>query len=181
MSKDLRIINNKFIDQTTRISFKFDDKTLYGFKGDTLASALLANNIHLVGRSFKYHRPRGIIALGSEEPNQGSSKALGEGALWYSIVKRALPTIKHAVDEWVLGWYMQTSVHNKISHMETRPREIASHVMYNMEDLDDRIEEGLVDLLVSPEILTQLVMADIFANARKHLEPDAFVMLKQKM
>ena len=45
------------------------EKTLYGFKGDTLASALLANNIHLVGRSFKYHRPRGIMACGSEEPN----------------------------------------------------------------------------------------------------------------
>ena len=38
-------------------------------KGDTLASALLANDIHLVGRSFKYHRPRGIMTAGSEEPN----------------------------------------------------------------------------------------------------------------
>ena len=69
MSKNLRITNDKFIDQTSRISFKFDGKTLYGFKGDTLASALLANNIHLVGRSFKYHRPRGIMTCGSEEPN----------------------------------------------------------------------------------------------------------------
>ena len=69
MSKNLRITNNKFIDQTTRISFKFDGKTLYGFKGDTLASALLANDTHLVGRSFKYHRPRGIMTAGSEEPN----------------------------------------------------------------------------------------------------------------
>ena len=58
MSENLRITNNKFVDQTTRISFKFNGKKLYGFKGDTLASALLANNIHLVGRSFKYHRPR---------------------------------------------------------------------------------------------------------------------------
>ena len=69
MSKNLRTTNNKFIDQTSRISFKFDGKKLYGFKGDTLASALLANNIHLVGRSFKYHRPRGIMTCGSEEPN----------------------------------------------------------------------------------------------------------------
>ena len=69
MRKNLRITNSKFIDQTSRISFKFDGKTLYGFKGDTLASALLANNIHLVGRSFKYHRPRGIMTCGSEEPN----------------------------------------------------------------------------------------------------------------
>ena len=69
MSKNLRITNSKFIDQTSRISFKFDGKTLYGFKGDTLASALLANDIHLIGRSFKYHRPRGIMTCGSEEPN----------------------------------------------------------------------------------------------------------------
>ena len=53
MSKDLRIINNKFIDQTTRISFKFDGKTLYGFKGDTLASALLANNIEPFSTSVR--------------------------------------------------------------------------------------------------------------------------------
>jgi len=69
MSKNLRITNSKFIDQTYRISFKFNGKTLYGFRGDTLASALLANDIHLVGRSFKYHRPRGIMTCGSEEPN----------------------------------------------------------------------------------------------------------------
>ncbi len=69
MSSKLRINNSKFIDQTTRISFKFNGQALYGFKGDTLASALLANNIHLVGRSFKYHRPRGIMTSGSEEPN----------------------------------------------------------------------------------------------------------------
>ena len=69
MNKNLRITNSKFIDQTSRISFKFNGKTLYGFRGDTLASALLANDIHLVGRSFKYHRPRGIMTCGSEEPN----------------------------------------------------------------------------------------------------------------
>ena len=69
MSQELRINNNKFIDQTTRLSFKFNGEKLYGYKGDTLASALLANNIHLVGRSFKYHRPRGIMTSGSEEPN----------------------------------------------------------------------------------------------------------------
>tara|TARA_B100000989_G_scaffold291589_1_gene266246 strand:+ start:5784 stop:8795 length:3012 start_codon:yes stop_codon:yes gene_type:complete len=69
MSSDLRINKNKFVDHTNRISFKFNGKKLYGFKGDTLASALLSNNIHLVGRSFKYHRPRGIMTCGSEEPN----------------------------------------------------------------------------------------------------------------
>ncbi|MDB4845855.1 sarcosine oxidase subunit alpha family protein [Candidatus Pelagibacter sp.] len=69
MSKNLRVKSSNFIDETTSVSFKFNGKTYYGFKGDTLASALLANNIHLVGRSFKYHRPRGIMTAGSEEPN----------------------------------------------------------------------------------------------------------------
>ena len=69
MSKNLRVKSSSFIDETTRVSFKFNGTKLYGYKGDTLASALLANNIHLVGRSFKYHRPRGIMTSGSEEPN----------------------------------------------------------------------------------------------------------------
>jgi len=69
MTKNLRVKTGKTIDETYRISFKFNGSTYYGFKGDTLASALLANDIHLVGRSFKYHRPRGIMSAGSEEPN----------------------------------------------------------------------------------------------------------------
>ena len=69
MTKNLRVKSSKFIDETYRISFTFNGKKYYGFKGDTLASALLANNVHLVGRSFKYHRPRGIMTSGSEEPN----------------------------------------------------------------------------------------------------------------
>ena len=69
MTKNLRTKASKFIDETTRISFKFDGKVYYGYKGDTLASALIANGIHLVARSFKYHRPRGIMTAGSEEPN----------------------------------------------------------------------------------------------------------------
>ena len=50
-------------------NINFDNKEYFGFEGDTLASALLANDVHLVGRSFKYHRPRGIYTAGSEEPN----------------------------------------------------------------------------------------------------------------
>ena len=46
-----------------------DGRTVEGLKGDTVASALLANGIHLMGRSFKYHRPRGVVSAGSEEPN----------------------------------------------------------------------------------------------------------------
>ena len=82
MSENLRVKASNFIDVATRISFKFNGKTYYGFKGDTLASALISNNVHLVGRSFKYHRPRGIMTAGSEEPNAivqlGSDKALTE-------------------------------------------------------------------------------------------------------
>ncbi|MEJ5216770.1 sarcosine oxidase subunit alpha family protein [Cognatishimia sp. D5M38] len=59
------------------IEFTFNGKRLKGFEGDTLASALLANDQMLVGRSFKYHRPRGIVASGAEEPN--ALVNLGEG------------------------------------------------------------------------------------------------------
>ena len=52
-----------------KISFTFDGKKYFGNEEDTLASALLRNGVFLVGRSFKYHRPRGIISAGSEEPN----------------------------------------------------------------------------------------------------------------
>ena len=67
--KNFRVGKTKFVDETNRISFIFDGKKYFGYKGDTLASALIANGIHLVGRSFKYHRPRGIMSCGSEEAN----------------------------------------------------------------------------------------------------------------
>ena len=57
------------VDRTRTLRFTFDGRELTGYPGDTLASALLRNGIHLVGRSFKYHRPRGILAAGAEEPN----------------------------------------------------------------------------------------------------------------
>ena len=66
---NFRVGKTKFVDQTNRVSFVFDGKKYFGYKGDTLASALIANGIHLVGRSFKYHRPRGIMSCGSEEAN----------------------------------------------------------------------------------------------------------------
>ena len=57
------------IDRSKPLRFTFDGKSYYGYQGDTLASALLANGVVLVGRSFKYHRPRGILSAGAEEPN----------------------------------------------------------------------------------------------------------------
>ena len=69
MEQSYRLDKEGYIDREKRISFKFNGKIYFGYKGDTLASALLANGIHLVGRSFKYHRPRGFIGAGVDEPN----------------------------------------------------------------------------------------------------------------
>jgi sarcosine oxidase subunit alpha len=66
------------IDRSRAVSFSFDGRLYSGFAGDTLASALLANGVRLVGRSFKYHRPRGIVTAGAEEPN--ALIQLGAGA-----------------------------------------------------------------------------------------------------
>src|SRR5258706_476714 len=57
------------VDRSRPIGFSFDGRPYRGLAGDTLASALLANGVHLLGRSFKYHRPRGLLSAGSEEPN----------------------------------------------------------------------------------------------------------------
>ena len=57
------------IDRARALSFTFDGTALSGFAGDTLASALLANGVRVVGRGTKYHRPRGILTAGPEEPN----------------------------------------------------------------------------------------------------------------
>ncbi len=57
------------IDRSHILPFTLEGRPLAGFAGDTLASALLANGISLAGRSFKYHRPRGFIGAGAEEPN----------------------------------------------------------------------------------------------------------------
>ena len=57
------------LQRSQPVQFEFDGRSYQGLQGDTLASALLANGVHLVGRSFKYHRPRGIMAAGPEDPN----------------------------------------------------------------------------------------------------------------
>jgi heterotetrameric sarcosine oxidase alpha subunit len=66
------------IDRSQRLDFSFDGKPMQGFAGDTLASALLANGQQLIGRSFKYHRPRGILTAGAAEPN--ALVTVGSGA-----------------------------------------------------------------------------------------------------
>ena len=69
MRKQSHRIDGGLIDRSHQLSFTFNGKVMQGHPGDTLASALLANGKRLVGRSFKYHRPRGIFSAGSEEPN----------------------------------------------------------------------------------------------------------------
>jgi len=73
-----RLPQGGLIDRSQPLDFSFDGAKLCGFAGDTLASALIANGVALVGRSFKYHRPRGIMTAGPEEPN--ALVTLGEGA-----------------------------------------------------------------------------------------------------
>jgi heterotetrameric sarcosine oxidase alpha subunit len=73
------------IDRSRAIKFRFDGRAYEGYAGDTLASALLANGVSIIARSFKYHRPRGVFAAGTEEPN--ALVRVGEGA-------RAEPNLK---------------------------------------------------------------------------------------
>ena len=73
-----RLLEGGRIDRSQPLRFSFDGEQLSGYAGDTLASALLANDVRLVARSFKYHRPRGIFSAGPEEPN--ALVQLGEGA-----------------------------------------------------------------------------------------------------
>lgn len=68
----------RLLNKSKQVSFQFNGKRLNGFEGDTLASALIANDQLMVGRSFKYHRPRGVVASGAEEPN--GLVNMGEGA-----------------------------------------------------------------------------------------------------
>ena len=64
-----RLANGGVIDRQRPLSFTFNGKRYQGYEGDTLASALVANDVLIVGRSFKYHRPRGLLTCGPEEPN----------------------------------------------------------------------------------------------------------------
>ena len=64
-----RLAEGGAIDRRREVHFTFNGRRYKGHPGDTLASALLANGVHFIGRSFKYHRPRGIVAAGAEEPN----------------------------------------------------------------------------------------------------------------
>ncbi|NIZ15396.1 sarcosine oxidase subunit alpha family protein [Phaeobacter sp. HF9A] len=74
----MRISGKGLVSGNRTVNFAFNGRHYMGLEGDTLASALLANGVHLLGRSFKYHRPRGILTAGSEEPN--ALVTIGKGA-----------------------------------------------------------------------------------------------------
>ena len=74
----MRIAGRGLVNRDRPMRFRFDGHSYTGYEGDTLASALLANGVRLVGRSFKYHRPRGVLTAGSEEPN--ALVTIGRGA-----------------------------------------------------------------------------------------------------
>src|ERR1700691_1266473 len=81
MSQPFRLASGGSIARARPLVFTFDGLDYQGYSGDTLASALIANGVHLVGRSFKYHRPRGILSAGAEEPNALVSLAREPGRL----------------------------------------------------------------------------------------------------
>ena len=79
MSQPFRLAGFGSVDRSRPFGFTFDGVAYEGYAGDTLASALIANGVHLIGRSYKYHRPRGILGAGAEEPNALVSLSLGPG------------------------------------------------------------------------------------------------------
>ena len=85
-------VSGRLIDRSQTIDFHWNNRKYAGFAGDTLASALFANGIRVVGRSFKYHRPRGVLGLGSNEPNAlvGVGKRAGRASPKQNHVSRLL-------------------------------------------------------------------------------------------
>ncbi|WP_413876059.1 sarcosine oxidase subunit alpha family protein [Albidovulum sp.] len=86
----MRIAGKGLVDRSETVGFRFDGRDYTGFRGDTLASALLASGVRIFGRSFKYHRPRGVVTTGPEEPN--ALVTVGRGA-------RQVPNVRATVQE----------------------------------------------------------------------------------
>jgi sarcosine oxidase subunit alpha len=92
----MRVSGKGLVDRSTTVGFRFDGKDYTGFQGDTLASALLASDVRLVGRSFKYHRPRGVMTAGSEEPS--ALVTVGRGAAQVPNVRATMQEIHAGLD-----------------------------------------------------------------------------------
>ncbi|MGI3183674.1 sarcosine oxidase subunit alpha family protein [Nioella aestuarii] len=94
----MRIEGKGRVDISAPVKFSFDGQGYTGFRGDTLASALLASGVRLVGRSFKYHRPRGVLTAGSEEPN--AMVEVGRGAAQVPNVRATVQEIYDGLDAY---------------------------------------------------------------------------------
>lgn len=91
LNQSARLNQGGLIDRNKPIEFQFDGKSYQGYQGDTLASALLANGVHLVGRSMKLHRPRGVFSAGAEECN--ALVHIGEGGQGEPNVRATLQPV----------------------------------------------------------------------------------------
>ena len=92
----MRVEGKGTIDRSVPVGFRFDGKDYTGFQGDTLASALLASGVKVLGRSFKYHRPRGVMTAGSEEPS--ALVTVGRGAKQVPNVRATVQEIHAGLD-----------------------------------------------------------------------------------
>ena len=96
LPQPLRLREGGLINRNRPITFTFDRRVYQGYEGDSLASALLASGVKLFGRSFKYHRPRGVFSAGPEEPS-ASRESPGCARLPSMILSRStMPTQKPA-------------------------------------------------------------------------------------
>ncbi|EDZ47679.1 sarcosine oxidase, alpha subunit family [Rhodobacterales bacterium Y4I] len=132
--------HGRLIDRSKQIAFTFNGKSMKGYAGDTLASALLANGQVMMGRSFKYHRPRGVVASGSEEPNALMQLGVGDR---YEPNQRATTTelfsglTAQSQNHWPSLEFDVLSINNKLSRFLTagfyykmfiHPRPLWKHV-----------------------------------------------------
>jgi sarcosine oxidase subunit alpha len=99
MSQPFRLATGGRVDRDRPIGFRFDGVGYQGFAGDTLASALLANGVHLLGRSFKYHRPRGLLGAGVEEPNALVEIDRGDGRRDANVQATTVPLFE-GLEAW---------------------------------------------------------------------------------
>ena len=115
-----RIKDGGQIDRARRVKFRFNGWNYTGYAGDTLASALLANGVRLVGRSFKYHRPRGIYSAGPEEPN--ALVQLGDGGQTVPNVRATMVELTDglsatSVNVWPSLRFDLLSINDRVSHL----------------------------------------------------------------
>jgi sarcosine oxidase, subunit alpha len=98
-----RLNDGGVIDRSRTVQFTFNGKTLKGHPGDTLASALMANGVSLIGRSFKYHRPRGLYGAGLEDPN--SMLSVRDGYAYYPALRAGqIRLVEGLQAETLTGW-----------------------------------------------------------------------------